>query len=246
MRYFKNAKEKFVKSSLILDTAGWPVGGHFGSVAQPCLTLWPTDRTTPGPLSSVSSRSLLKFMATDSAMVPDHLILSSSILLLPSMFPSTRVFSSESAFPIRWPKYLSFSFSISPSSEYKGLIILGLTGLTSLQSNRLSRVFSSTSLSKHQFFGAQPSLWFSFYNSMIHMWVLKLEMHSGPNEMSCMCKRCSGFQRQYKILVGLTNNTLYLIMCLSNIIWTWKFKNLFLISIPLVPFSFLTWLLYNM
>ena len=128
-------------------------------------------------------------------------------------------------------------------SEYKGLIILGLTSLTSLQSNRLSRVFSSTTLGKHQFFGSQPSLWFSFYSSMIHMWVLKLEMHSGPNEMSCMCKRHSGFQRQYKILFGLINNTLYLITCLSNIIWTQRFKNIFLISTPLVPFSFLTWLL---
>ena len=67
-------------------------------------------------------------------------------LLLPSIFPSFRVFSSESVLHIRGPKYWSFSFSISPSNEYSGLIFLGLTGLISLQSEGLSRVFSSTTI----------------------------------------------------------------------------------------------------
>ena len=72
------------------------------------------------------------------------------LLLLPSIFPSIRVFSSELALLIRWPKY--WSFNISPSSEYSGLISLQSKGL-------LSRVFSSTTVQKHQFFDAQPSLW---------------------------------------------------------------------------------------
>ena len=70
-----------------------------------------------------------------------------------------QVFSNESDLCTRWPKYWSFSFSISPSNEYSGLIPLGLTGWSSLQSKGLSRVFSNTTVQKHQFFGAQPSLW---------------------------------------------------------------------------------------
>ena len=179
------------------------------SVARSCLTPCdPMDYSTPGfPVLHY----LLHFAQTHvhwAVTSSNHLILCHHLLLLPSIFSQHQGLFPWVGSSIRWPRYWIFSFSISPSSEYKGLIIFGLTGLTSLQSNRLSRVFSSTTLGKHQFFGAQPSLWFSFYSSMIHMWVLKLEMHSGPNEMSCMCKRHSGFQRQYKILVGLTNNTL--------------------------------------
>ena len=97
-----------------------------------------------------------------------HLILCCPLLLLPSVLPSIRVFSSESAVRIRWPKYCSFSFSICPSSEYSGLISFRI-GLISLQSKGLSRVFSNTTVQKHQFFGIQPSLWSSFY---IHTWLL--------------------------------------------------------------------------
>ena len=78
---------------------------------------------------------------------------------------SIRVFYNESALCIRWPKYWSFSFSISPSNEYSGLISFGMTGLISLQSKGLSRVLSITTVQKHQFFGPQPSLW---SNSHIH------------------------------------------------------------------------------
>ena len=70
---------------------------------------------------------------------------------------SIKVLSHDSALHTRWPNY--WSFSISPSSEYSGLIPLGLTGLISLQSKGLSRVFSNTTVQKHQFFHAQPSLW---------------------------------------------------------------------------------------
>ena len=67
----------------------------------------------------------------------------------------------KSVLRIRWPKYWSFSFSISPSNEYSGLISLGWTGWISLQSKGLSRVFSNTTVQKHQFFGAQLPLWSS-------------------------------------------------------------------------------------
>ena len=74
------------------------------------------------PLSFTISRSLPKLMSIESMTPSNHLTLCRPLLLLPSMFPSIRVFSSESALCVRWPKYWSFSFSISPSSEYSGLI----------------------------------------------------------------------------------------------------------------------------
>ena len=73
-------------------------------------------------LSSTTSWSLLKFMSIELVMLSNHFILCRPLLLLPSIFPSIRVFSNESALPIRWPKYWSFSFSISPSNEHSGLI----------------------------------------------------------------------------------------------------------------------------
>ena len=121
-------------------------------------------------LSFIISWSLLKLTSVESVMPSNHLILCHPLLLLPSVFPGIRIFSNELALGIRWPKYWSFSFSISPSSEYSGLIPLGLTGLTSLLSKGLSRVFSSTTVWKHQFFGAQPSLWST---SHIHTWLLE-------------------------------------------------------------------------
>ena len=81
----------------------------------------PVDRSTPGFPVPVS-RSLLKLMCIESVMPSNHLIPCRPFLLLPSIFPSIRVFSNELTLPIRWPKYWSFSFSISPSNEYSGLI----------------------------------------------------------------------------------------------------------------------------
>ena len=97
-------------------------------------------------------------------------ILSCRPLLLPSIFPSIRVFSIESVLCIKWPKYWSFLFSITPSNEHSGLISLGWTGWISLQPKGLSRVFSNTTVQKHQFFSAQLSLW---SNSHIHTVLLE-------------------------------------------------------------------------
>ena len=80
------------------------------------------DCSMPGFLSITNSRSLLKLMSIDSVMASNYLILCHPLLLLLSIFPSIRVFSNESVLQVRWPKYWSFSFSISPSSEYSGLI----------------------------------------------------------------------------------------------------------------------------
>ena len=112
----------------------------------------------PGFLSFTISQSLLKLMSMESVMPFNHLILCHPLLFLLSIFPSIRVFSNVLALLVRWPKCWSFSFSISPSNEYSGLISLGLTGLISLVSKRLSRAFSNTTVQKHQFFSAQLSL----------------------------------------------------------------------------------------
>ena len=84
------------------------------------MTPWTAALQTS--LSITNSQSLLKLMSIESVMPSNHLILCHPLLFLPSIFPSIRVFSNESALHIRWPKYWSFSFSISPSNEYSGLI----------------------------------------------------------------------------------------------------------------------------
>ena len=116
-------------------------------------------------LSLTNSRSSFKPMSIESVMPSNYLILCCPLLLLLSIFPSVRVFSNESALCIRWPKYWSFSFSISPSNEYSGLSPLGWTSWISLQSKGLTRVFSNTTVQKHQFFDTQLSLQ---SNSHIH------------------------------------------------------------------------------
>ena len=96
---------------------------QFSSVAQSCPALCdPMDCSLPGLAVITNSRSLLKLMSIEPVMPSNHLIFCHPLLLPPSIFPSIRVFSNESVLHIRWPKYWSFSFSISPSNEYSGLI----------------------------------------------------------------------------------------------------------------------------
>ena len=92
----------------------------------------------------IISWSLLKFMSTESVMPSNHLILCRPLLLLPSIFPSIRVFSNESAVHVRWPKYWRFSFSISPSNEYSGLISFRMDWLDLHCSSRDSQESSPT------------------------------------------------------------------------------------------------------
>ena len=133
---------------------------HFSSVqslSRVRLFANPWTAACQASLSITNSRNLLRLMSIESVMPSNHLILCRPLLLLPSIFPNIRVFSNESVLRIRWPKYWSFSFNISPSNEHPGLI--------SLQSKGPSRVFSNTTVQKHQLFGAQLS---SQSNSHIH------------------------------------------------------------------------------
>ena len=109
-------------------------------------TLW--TAACQASLSIANSQSLPKLMSIESVMLSNHLILCHPLILLPSIFPSIRVFSNESALCIRWPKYWSFSFNISPSNEHLGLISF----------KGLSKVFSNTTVQKHQFFSTQLCL----------------------------------------------------------------------------------------
>ena len=122
------------------------------------LSVTPWTAAHHASLPFTISWSLLKFMSVQLVMPSNHLILCCPLLPLPSIFSSIRVFSSESALSIRWPKYWSFSFNISPSNKYSGLTSFKID-LISLLSKGLSRVFPSTTIQKHQFFRAQPALW---------------------------------------------------------------------------------------
>ena len=133
------------------------------------------DSSAPGfplhhQLFITNSQSLLKLVSIESVMSSKHLILCHPLLLLPSIFPSIRVFSNESALLIRWPSIgISASASVLPMNT-QDWSPLGWTGWISLQSKGLSRVFSHTTVQKHQFFGAQLSLQSS---SHIHTWLLE-------------------------------------------------------------------------
>ena len=126
------------------------------SLSHTRLSATPWTAACQASLSITNSLSLFKLISIESAMPSNHLILCHhSLLLLPPIFPSIRVSSNESVLPIKRPKYWSFSFSISPSNEYSGLISFRMDWLLP---KGLSRVFSNTTVQKHQFFGAQLSL----------------------------------------------------------------------------------------
>ena len=141
---------------------GWAMLNSVQMLSRVQLFATPWTAACQASLSISNSLSLLKLRSIKSVMPSNHLILCHPLLLLPSILPSIRVFSKESVLHIRWPNYWSFSFNISPSNEYSGLISLGWTGWISLQSKGLSRVFCTT-VQKHQFFGTQLSLWSNFH-----------------------------------------------------------------------------------
>ena len=145
---------------------------HCCSVTKSCPTLCdPWTAACQASLSFSISWSLLKLMSIELVMPSNHLILCHPLLLLSSIFPSIKIFSNESALCLRWPKYWSFSFSISPSDEYSGLISFRMDwfDLLSVQGT-LKSLLSSTTIRKHQSFGTQPFLW---SNSHIHTWLLE-------------------------------------------------------------------------
>ena len=136
-----------------------------------CVWLFVTSWTAAYQvsLSFIISQNLLKFMSIQSVIPSNHLILCCPLFFLPSIFPSIRVFSNKSTLHIRWPKYWSFSSASVFPMNIHSWFPLGLTGW--LYSPRDSqRVFSNTTVWKHQFFGTQPSLW---SNSNFHTWQLE-------------------------------------------------------------------------
>ena len=124
------------------------------------VQLFETPWTTAhqASVSMTNSQSPHKLMSIDSVMPSNHLILCHPLLLLPSIFPSIRVFSNESALCITWAKNWSFSAASVLPMNTQDWSSLGWTGWISLQSKGLSRVLPNTKVQKHQFFGAQPSL----------------------------------------------------------------------------------------
>ena len=131
---------------------------HSGSADKSCLTLCdPMGCSTPGSSVLHCLQEFTQIQAIESVMLSNHSILCCSLLLLPSISLRIRVFSSESELPIRWSKFWSFSFSISLSRNNQVWLPLRFSGLTSLLSEELSKVFSSTTVQKHQFFSAQSS-----------------------------------------------------------------------------------------
>ena len=149
------------KKKFFLDTAG-----QFSSVTQLCPTIRdPMDCRTPAFPVHHQLPELLKLMSIELVMPTKHLILCRPLLLPPSIFPSIRVFSNESDLHIRWPKYWSFSFSISPSSEYSGLISFRMDWLDLLAVQGTLKSLLQHHNSKASILGAQLSLW---SNSHIH------------------------------------------------------------------------------
>ena len=136
----------------------------FSSVPQSCLTFWtPWTAAHQASLSITNTWSLLILMSIKSVMPSNHLILCLPLPLLPSIFPSIRVFFSESLLHIRWPKYWNFSFSISPTNAYSGMISLGIDWFDLL-------AVQGTLKTLLQHYNSKASiLWYSlWYNSHIH------------------------------------------------------------------------------
>ena len=123
----------------------------------------PMNCSTPGLPVHHQSQSLLKLMSIESVMPSSHLILCRPFLLPLSIFLSIRVFSNESVLFIRWPKYWSFIFSISPSNEYSGLISFGIDWFDFFAVQGTLKSLLHTTVQKHQFFSTESSIWSNFH-----------------------------------------------------------------------------------
>ena len=133
---------------------------YLGSVAKSCPILCdPMNGGTPGFPVLHYLPWICSLMSIESVMRPNYLILCHPLLLLPSIFPCIEVFSNELAICIRWPEYWGFSFSVSPSDQYSGLMSFRMDWFDLLAVKGLSRLFSSIKVWKHQFFSTQPSSW---------------------------------------------------------------------------------------
>ena len=149
--------DEFTSPGAHRDTSGRPPGCCSSVSKSVQILVTPWTAAHQASLSSTISWCLLKLMSVESVMPSSHLILSCPLLLLPSVFPSIRVLSSESAFPIRWPKYWSFSFSISPSNEYSQLTSFRIEWFDLLATQGTSGAFYNNTVQKHQFLGQTTS-----------------------------------------------------------------------------------------
>ena len=168
--YLQGKNRRRDRHNRLVDTVGEGAFSSVQSLSRVWLFVTPWTAAHKASLSIANSRSLRKLMSTELVKPSNHLILYCPLFLLLSVFPSIRVFSDELALHIRWPKYWSFSFNSVLPMNTQDWSPLGWTGLISLQSKELSRVFSNTTVQKHQFFGAQLS---SQSNSHIHTWPLE-------------------------------------------------------------------------
>ena len=150
------------------NSENWFQGKQFSSVqllSRVRLFVTPWTAASQASLSITNSQSLLNLTSIELAMPSNRLIFCHPLLLLPSIFPSIRVLANESVLRIRWPKYWSFSFSISPSNEYSGLISFRMDWLDLLAVQGTLKSLLQHHSSKHQFFSTRLSLW---SNSHIH------------------------------------------------------------------------------
>ena len=136
---------------------------QFSSVQFSCsVCVWlfvtPWAAACQASLSITNSQSLLKLMSIELVMTSNHLILCCPLLLLPSIFPIIRIFSNKLVLRIRWPKYWSFNFSISPSNEHPGLISFRMDWFYLLAVQGALKSLCNTTIQKHQFFSTQFSL----------------------------------------------------------------------------------------
>ena len=153
------------------------------------------------------AQSLLKFTSIESVMLFNHLILCCSLLLCLQHIPSIRVFTQGSVIPIWWPKYWSFTLSISSSKEYSVWISFRITALISMESTGLSRAFCSTAIRKIQIFGTQPSLW---SNSHIHTWLMENQRFDHTD--LCWQSDASAFSTLFRFVIAFVPRSKYLLI----------------------------------
>ena len=154
--YTQLVRESKTRTPQVFQDLCHPLSSVQFSCSVVSYSLWPHGlQATQASLSITNSQSLLKLMSIVLVMPSNYLILCHSLLLLPSIFPSIRVFSKESVLRIRWPKYWSFSFNISPSNEYSGLISFRMDWLDLLA---VQRTLKNLLQKRHQYFGTQLSL----------------------------------------------------------------------------------------
>ena len=161
--------------------------------------------TCQASLSITNSKSLLKHMPIELVMPSNHLILCHPLLLLPSIFPSIRVFSNESALHIRWPKYWSFSFNISPSNEYSGLISFRMDWLDLLAVQEILKSLLQHHSSKASILRCSPFFIVQLLHPYIWIFAITYEMHNWGRPQQCTVRQG---REHFRSLISKARNIL--------------------------------------